>query len=193
MHPKSGRNLEWLKGKLVQLRAVEPSDVDFLLALENDPLGWTAGNTLVPFSRHQIEQYVLTFQHDIFAEHQLRLMIETVHGDIPPITVGTIDLYDYDPHHHRAAVGIMILREERGKGFAAEALGLLIEYAFNILNLHQLYCGISTKNKKSLRLFQKQGFVRCGVKKEWRYEGGNWVDEIQLQLLNSLNDGKKES
>ena len=175
----------YLQGPNINLRAPEPSDLEFLYEIENDSSVWNFGNTLVPYSRFQIEQYLLSVQHDIFSEKQLHLMIETRTKGMHNQCIGTVDLFEYDPHHQRAGIGIVIIESEREKGFAAEALDLIIDYGFNILKLHQLYCTISANNKKSLMLFEKKGFIPCGVKQDWRLEEGEWVDEIMLQLLKS--------
>ena len=173
-----------LNGENVRLRAVEPGDVEFIYQMENDPAVWHVGNTVVPFSRFQIEQYVLTAQHNIYAEKQLRLMIELKLASDKKKIIGAVDLYDFDPLHKRAGIGILIVQDERDKGFASESLDLLIRYSFEILMLHQLYCSISPDNSKSLFLFEKHGFVKCGVKKEWRLKAGKWTDEIMFQLIN---------
>jgi len=178
-------NHELLRGSNIRLRAVEPSDVDFICTMENDPTAWHAGNTLVPYSRYQIEQYVLSAEHDLFAERQLRLMIETISPDSPKKTVGAIDIYDFDPLHRRAGVGILIVKEERQKGYASEALRLLIQYTFDVLYLHQLHCVISVTNKESLTLFQNNGFVQSGIKRDWRFEDGEWTDVVLYQLIKS--------
>jgi hypothetical protein len=60
----------------LRLRALEPGDVDFLLAMENDSSVWKVSNTLAPYSRFQIEQYVLNAPNDVFTNRQLRLMID---------------------------------------------------------------------------------------------------------------------
>jgi diamine N-acetyltransferase len=174
-----------MNGEKVRLRAVEPGDVDFIYRMENDPTIWHVGNTVVPFSRFQIEQYALTSQHNIYAEKQLRLMIELKEPSLKGKIIGAIDLYDFDPLHKRAGIGILITHEEREKGFASESLNLLIRYSFEILMLHQLFCFISPENIHSLHLFEKHGFVQCGVKKEWRLKEGKWTDEIMFQLINS--------
>ena len=185
---QQGMKRDLLKGKNIWLRAVEPDDVDFIYSIENDPVIWHLGNTIVPFSRFQIEQYALASQHDIYADKQLRLMIE-LHLDTKVTkTIGAVDLYDFDPLHKRAGVGILIIQEERERGFADESLGILIHYCFEVLLLHQLYCFISPGNTTSLHLFKKHGFVKCGLKKEWRLNEGKWTDEIMFQLINRHND-----
>jgi diamine N-acetyltransferase len=172
-----------LRGENVRLRAVEPDDVDIIYEMENDPAIWHVGNTVVPFSRFQIEQYALTAQHNIYAEKQLRLMIDLKVASHKKKTVGAIDLYDFDPQHKRAGIGILVIQDERGKGVASETLGLLIRYSFEILMLHQLFCSISPGNAPSIHLFKKHGFTECGVKKEWRLTEGKWTDEIMFQLI----------
>jgi diamine N-acetyltransferase len=180
-------NRDILSGERIRLRAVEPGDVDVICRMENDTSVWHVGNTLVPFSRFQIEQYAISPQHDIHAEKQLRLMIEKTDGTANDKIIGAVDLYDFDPHHKRAGIGILIHEREREKGYASDSLELMIRYAFEILMLHQLYCSISPDNIPSLKLFEKHGFVKCGIKKEWRLRKGEWMDEIMYQLINPGN------
>jgi diamine N-acetyltransferase len=61
---------------------------------------------------------------------------------------------------------------------------MLIDYAFNTLHLHQLYCNITEDNSGSLKLFQKNNFEIVGLKKEWIRVKNNWINEYMLQLLN---------
>ncbi len=109
-------------------------------------------------------------------------MIET--QEETPQTVGIIDLFDFDPYHNRAGVGIMVHKSFQKQGFASEALDLLIQYCFNTLGLHQLFCSISVNNKTSIHLFQSKGFSCTGIKKQWRKVGRQFEDEGFYQLLN---------
>ncbi|MFZ4521805.1 MAG: GNAT family N-acetyltransferase [Bacteroidales bacterium] len=174
---------EVLIGQFVRLRAVEPGDVDVLYTWENDSSVWQVSNTLTPFSRFQVEEYVLNSQQDIFASRQLRLMIVPVESAMQEQPVGTIDLFDFDPVHRRAGVGILIRGPYREKGYAQDAMEILIRYSFGTLRLHQLYCNISPDNTPSLHLFGKLGFEQCGVKKEWFSDGLSWKDEWMFQLI----------
>jgi diamine N-acetyltransferase len=180
-----GKNL--MVGKNVRLRALEPGDVDLLYAWENDTSIWKVSNTLAPFSRFQLEDYVLNTQHDIFASRQLRLMIELLNPGEEERPAGTIDLFDYDPINARAGIGILVREPFRKKGYAAEALDLFIRYAFGTLHLHQLYCNISPVNVASLSLFEKFGFMKCGIKKDWILDDRHWQEEWMFQLI-SCND-----
>ena len=65
-----------LKSKNIELRALEPSDVDLLYQWENNEELWHLSNTVAPFSRFVLEQYVMDSHQDIFTTKQLRLMID---------------------------------------------------------------------------------------------------------------------
>jgi len=173
-----------MNGPNVFLRAPEPRDVNTLYEWENDPGIWHISNTLVPYSRFDIEQYVMTAGLDIFNTKQLRLMIDLKKAN-ENLPIGAIDLFDFDPIHKRAGLGILILEKYRGKGLASEALEVFIDYAFNTLQLHQLYCNISSKNLVSQALFKKHGFKTIGLKKDWLSVPKGWVDEYLLQLINN--------
>ncbi|NTW31895.1 MAG: GNAT family N-acetyltransferase [Bacteroidetes bacterium] len=171
-----------MKSKNLLLRAPEPADIDLLYKWENDSRIWYLSNTVAPISRHLLEEYILTAYQDIYTAKQLRLMIDNVNtGE----TVGCIDLFDFDPVNLRAGIGILISDNQRNKGYASEALALLIDYAFNTLNLHQLYCNITTNNEVSLKLFKKHNFKNIGIKKDWTRLKDKWLDEYILQLINT--------
>ncbi|MCW3070179.1 MAG: acetyltransferase, ribosomal protein N-acetylase [Bacteroidetes bacterium] len=169
-----------LKGQMVTLRALEPEDIDVLYNWENDPENWAVSNTQTPFSRFVLEQYITTAHVDIYSAKQLRLMICDKEGK----AVGSIDLFDFEPNHLRAGVGILVAdKTDRRKGYASEALELLRNYCFDILNLHQIYCNITTDNESSILLFQKHGFQITGIKKQWIRSGSGYKDELLLQLI----------
>ena len=169
-----------LTGKTLKLRALEMSDVDLLYTWENNTAIWNVSNTLVPFSRESIEQFV-TYERDIYSDKQLRLVICLLKDEK---AIGCVDLFDYDMRHRRAGVGILIADEtERKKGLATEALDVLKEYATETLMLHQLYCNIPADNEKSMKLFEKAGFVQIGTKKDWIKTKEGWLDEHLFQLI----------
>jgi diamine N-acetyltransferase len=173
-----------MTGKNLKLRAIEPSDIDLLYRWENDPSIWHISNTVAPFSRFVLEQYVLNSHEDIFTAKQLRLMIELTKNQL---TVGAVDLFDFEPLHRRVGLGILIANENRGQGFASEAVDLILNYCFETLMVHQVYCNISDKNNVSKALFKSKGFQVSVTKKDWLLINNQWVDELLLQKINPLN------
>ena len=169
-----------LKGENIQLRALEPSDLDWLFSVENDENFWEVSTTLQPFSKEILTRYIANAHQDIFAAKQLRLVIE-----FKEKPVGLIDLFNFDPQHHRAGLGVLVLPKYQSKGVASEALKLLVNYSFSLLQLHQVYVNISSDNAISIELFEKLGFEIVGNKQEWLYYNGKYKDELLLQLINT--------
>jgi len=169
-----------LRTDRIFLRAPEPTDLDFLYLFENDPALWPVSMSVAPLSKDVLRQYLENAVSDIYSARQLRLMVclrpdETV--------IGTIDLFDFDPLHLRAGVGIAIAPPFRGQGYAFQALQLLVSYARQVLHLHQVYCSVALGNEKSLRLFQGHGFVQVGIRKDWLRVAAGWEDVVELQKI----------
>ncbi len=169
-----------LEGKNIRIRTIEPNDIDILLAWENNTQNWRVSNTFVPFSRKLMEEYIFSAQ-DIFSTKQVRFIIEDLNTKE---ALGCIDLFDYDPFHLRAGVGILIDEKSRERGIAKESLEVLKKYCFSHLKLHQIYCTIAASNKASIHLFEKSNFVQAGVKKDWLNFGEKWEDELFYQCFN---------
>lgn len=172
-----------MNGKRVCLRALEPEDVDILYKWENDRAIWHLSNTITPLSRFTLEQYVLSAGQDIYATRQMRMMIDLCEPENGLKTIGSVDLFEYEPTHRRAGVGILIHDGHRGKGYASEALDLLIRYAIETLQLHQLFSNISSGNAESIRLFENKGFRLIGIKKDWNRIRNKWQDENMYQMI----------
>jgi len=171
-----------LKGKNILLRALEPEDLEFLYAVENDESIWEVSNTQTPYSKYLIKRYLENAQQDIYEAKQLRLAI-CREKDFRAI--GLIDLYDFDPRNRRAGIGIVIRQlADRGQGIGSESLQVLIDYAFTRLELHQVYANIDVSNSPSIALFTKFGFEKIGIKKQWNLLAGQYRDEAMFQLIN---------
>lgn len=96
---------------------------------------------------------------------------------------GTCTLYQLDTTHRRAELGIALGSTSWGQGFGSEALGGLIEFAFDALGLHRLEADIDPMNERSLRLFERQGFRREGYLRERWHQHGKPQDSVFLGLL----------
>ncbi|MFZ0283422.1 MAG: GNAT family N-acetyltransferase [Bacteroidales bacterium] len=170
-----------MKYKDIRLRALEPEDLELLYDWENNESYWTISNTVTPFSRFTLKRYLENSHRNIYETGQLRLMIDHLPDKT---TVGTIDIFDFDPFHKRAGLGILIAYEEyRRKGLASMSLKCLIDYCFGTLQLHQLFCNILANNCESMDLFKKQGFVQSGIKKDWVKSSDGYLDEYMFQLI----------
>lgn len=171
-----------LESGLIRLRAPEPGDIELLYQWENDPSNWKVSNTLTPFSKYIIARYIRSSQRDIYESKELKLIIDLKEENR---SAGAIDLFDFDPYHSRAGIGILIAAtSDRRRGIASDAVRLIISYAFGTLGLHQLYCNISADNEASIQLFVRQGFRITGNMMDWYKSGNSFVAGYFLQLIN---------
>lgn len=171
---------QFFVGKLVRLRALEPEDLDFFYQMENNPSLWSISNFTVPYSKAVLKAYIDNSMSDMFADRQLRLVICELLSDRP---IGVIDVTDFEPMHARAEIGISLMSDVRGKGYASEALSLLCDYVFTFLHFKQLNAHILADNTDSLNLLHRAGFVDCGLLKSWWRVNGKYHDVVLLQKL----------
>ena len=168
-----------LKSDKLKLRAVEPEDLDLMYLIENDTELWPFGQASVPFSHFALKQYIAECSNDFFHDRQLRLVIETADGN----SVGFVDLQNYEPLHHRAEVGIVVVPEQQRKGLATEALRLLAGYVSTHLGIHQLYALVPKGNVASIALFRKCGYKETATLEDWLNSPAGWQSVRVFQLV----------
>lgn len=170
-----------LENERIRLRALEPEDLERLYRWENDASLWEWGSTLSPFSRYVLKEYIAESHRDLYELRQLRLMIDRTSE--AGGTVGMVDLFDFEPHHRRAGIGLLVDPSAQRQGYGMAALRLLEEYAFDFLQLHQLYAHVPQRNTGSLRLFERSGFVHTGTLSEWIATSAGFMDVWVFQRL----------
>ena len=161
---------------MIKLRKIEPSDLPFLYQWENDATMWADSDTHNPLSRHDLHQYIENTTGDIYRDGQLRLIIEdsqlsTFNSQLSTKIVGCIDLFDFDARNRKAAIGMYIAPEARGKGVGKQAVQLLLDYAFGFLHLRMVYAIISVHNVACSHIYEQMGYLPSSLLKDWTLEG----------------------
>ena len=176
----------FIKNDTITLRCAEPEDAGQIFLWENDRDIWRVSGTHVPYTRFQIEQFLLG-NNDLFNNKQLRLMIDLNESGK---SIGCIDIFDYDSFNGRAGLGILIDKAFRQQGYAKAALALCVEYLFHDVMLHQVYCSIDETNTESQQLFVGQGFELCGRRKDWLMTSEGYLDVFEYQLINQQKNSQ---
>ncbi|WDT75387.1 MAG: GNAT family protein [Candidatus Manganitrophus sp.] len=178
---KKGEALTYfLEGKRIYLREVRPSDVnERYYRWMNDPeITRFLESRFAPNAIENLRDYVagkLGDRDNIF----LAIVLKEEDRHIGNIKLGPIQWI-----HRLADIGLLIGEKDCwGKGYATEAIQLVSDYAFNVLNLHKVAAGCYGPNEGSARAFQKAGFIVEGVRKEQFYANGSYVDDILLGLI----------
>lgn len=164
---------------MIHLRALEPEDLDLLYSIENQPENWCVGTPAGPYSRYALKQYLSMQPSHLCESGYLRLVICSNER-----SVGLIDLMEYSPTDRRAEVGIALLDIERGKGIARQALKVLEEYAYDVLNLRMLYAKVSVYgNSAAWKLFSSAGYQQVATLPSWHYVLGEYEDLAVMQKI----------
>jgi len=171
-----------LKNDKIQLRALEPEDLDSLYKWENNSSIWSSGNTISPYSRYVLKEYISQSHLTIYDQKQLRLIIELRETSN---AIGMVDLYDFDSHNRKAGVGILLDPAYQKNGIATDAVKLLMNYAFSFLKIHQLYAYVGITNEPSKALFLRCGFTISGTLSDWISTENGFTDVLILQCFST--------
>ena len=172
--------MAFLENENLLLRALEPEDLDILYIWENNTELWKYSSTLTPYSRFALRDYLNNSLQDFLHTKQLRLMAIEKKSNV---AVGTVDLFDYDPIHQRACIGILVDMPFRRQGYGEEILNLTTDYAFNVLHLNQLYANIPLSNTNSFNLLSKCGYEQTGLLKSWLKTPNGFEDVCFMQRV----------
>ncbi len=90
-------------------------------------------------------------------------------------------LLDYD--ERQGELGYTLARAWHGRGYAGEAVGAVIGYAFATLGLHRLTAIVDQENARSIRLLERLGMRREGASRQSFFNKGAYRDEFQYAIL----------
>jgi ribosomal-protein-alanine N-acetyltransferase len=186
----SGQNKfnPYVQGKRIYLREVSLSDVnDTYYRWMNDPeINRYIESRFLPNDMDSLRDDVqkkLEDQNSVF----LAIICKDTERHIGNIKLGPIDW-----NHRLADVGVLIgERGYQGRGYATEAIALVVELAFQDLNLHKLTAGYYAANKGSEKAFKRNGFIVEGVRTRHRFCEGSYMDTVILGLLNEEKGAKR--
>jgi RimJ/RimL family protein N-acetyltransferase len=171
-----------LSNDVACLRALQLDDLDALAESAGDlDLALTTDGDAPPTSlvaaRAFWEQIILT------PEPNLRYFgIENAGGAF----VGACSLQQIDLRNRRAELSIFLLRQEqRGQGIGLAATRLLLQYAFEVVNLERVYLGVYAFNQAGMRVYERAGFRYEGRLRHMLAYQGEWWGEWQMGLLRS--------
>ena len=170
----------FIVGEKVYFRGVEESDVDGLyLDWLNDE---EATRFLTTVGRFPTTKENLLHFIQVMARSDQDILFAIHDGETNEF-IGTSHLGPINWIPRIAPLGIMIGNKKfRGKGYASEAIKLVVDYAFRRLNLHKVSAGVAAINQGSLKAFQKAGFKVEGQAKSQVLLNGEYHDSQYLGL-----------
>lgn len=165
------------------LRAPEPEDIDFLFELENDQNIWNVSNNAAPYSKFQIKEFIQNHQN-LHTSLQCRLIIEN-----QGVAKGCIDVFDYNPFHSHANIGISIVKEHRDNGIGKKALNALLNYNSAHWHIKNFIAHVYENNLASLKVFESADFKKVGKYLQFKkLSNGSLTNLVIFQKENSFGN-----
>ena len=144
-----------LRSERLVLRAMEDADAVALLDLYGDPLVMRYTDEL-PFADLEMVALMLASVRRLLATGESLEWAVVVHGGQ---LIGTCGLHSFDPAQRTAEVGCLLKPAAWGRGYMAEAIGLLTGFAKDVLRLERLTADVAVENERAQRLFKKLGYT----------------------------------
>ena len=171
-----------LKGKLVVLRPIQRTDINYFLKWFNDPEVTQYLGMYLPMTEMAEQKYIEDLGTSR-ATTDAHFIIEAVDGEKTK-PIGSIGLHRLNNKDHNATLGIAIGDKAYwSKGYGTEAARLIIKYGFEQLNLHRISSSVYSFNQRSFRMHLKVGFTEEGRRKENLFKNGAYYDEVVFGLL----------
>jgi len=172
------RPVRFLEGTRVYLRPIELADTDWYHAALYDRETRKLTGTQKHYTREQIARYIEGKSQD---SSSVLLLIAKSDDDS---LIGDIAIQNIDSYNRNANIRLAIISEaHQGKGYGTEALRLMLDYGFGVLNLHRIELNVFAYNERAMHVYEKVGFKREGVQREALFYDHKYHDSILMSIL----------
>ena len=169
-----------IEGNSIRLRAWCQDDLPILTTLRNDI---AIQSQLLSRVRGSNAEHVFNWLKD---RQERLLFVVADRGN--NVALGFLQIDDFDTVNRRGNLGICLVEEARGRGFAGQAIGLVCDYLRDTWGLQKLVLQVRADNVAALRCYEKSGFKHCGLLRRHVFLEGRWLDVTMMErfLFESL-------
>lgn len=176
-----------LETKRLYLRALTTNDFEEIMLLRGNPISMQYIPRPLVKTKEQALEHIQMIQEKIDTNEGINWAITEKGCDK---LIGLMGHYRIKPEHFRCELGYMLLPEYQNKGYTTEAIGALLEYGFNTMQMHSIEAIIDPRNSASERVLQKCGFVKEAHLLENEYYDGAFIDTVIYSILKRNFNGK---
>lgn len=173
-----------IEGSKIYLAPMDVEDAPIYVRWLNDP---------------EISVYLNAFSVTIGLEREKEFLAQSLREQRPEFgirlaaddrLIGNCGIVNIDQVNRKAEIGIFIgERDLLGQGYGREAVMLLLDYGFNVLNLNNIYLRPYSFNTRAIRCYEACGFKEAGRLREAKIINGQKYDEVWLDILASEFQG----
>lgn len=169
-----------LETERLLLRRVKNEDADQVFAIRSNPETMKFIPRPLLANTDEALEHIRMIEDKIANNEGINWAI-TLKGD--DTLLGVIGHYRIKPENYRAEIGYMVHPDAQGKGIVTEAVKKVVEYGFEVMQLHSIEAIIDPANYGSARVLEKNGFVREAHLKENEFYDGKFIDTVIYSLL----------
>jgi len=127
----------------------------------------------------------------LFAEYRAKVDEEIYAIEVDGNHIGNVGLHGIDRANRKASLGIVIGEKEYwSKGLGTDAMATVLRYAFERLRLHKVNLDVMDYNERAIRVYERCGFVREGVRRDELWKRGRFVNLVRMSILETeFQDG----
>lgn len=167
-----------LENENLKLREIETYDLESIVRWRNDRDVYENLFSYLPLCLEKQKRWYENYLSD------MRTQLFLIELNNEKKTIGTIGFTDIDYKNQNADVTIIIGEKDyRGKGYARQAVDMLLKYGFYELNLKKVYFKVLAYNTKAVKLYEKMGAKQEGILRKHHFSLGNFQDVIILSLF----------
>jgi diamine N-acetyltransferase len=172
------KDAEFLSSERIYLRPVEKDDLNVLYRFTNEATLRGLTGEVLPTSISSLEGFIQRLDSDTS-----RVWFVIVEKETERV-IGETGLLRMFPAWRTTDLSIIIGDEAaRGKGYGAEAIHLMLDYAFGYLNFHRVAIGVVGTNERALHFYEKVGFKREGIQKDGYFYNHSYQDFVMMYML----------
>jgi RimJ/RimL family protein N-acetyltransferase len=169
-----------IEGKMVRLRALEPTDAERAFQWINDREVTQFLMARYPWS--------LAAERDFVTEAAKRMEFGDARFAIETkdegVHIGMCGLHRARPEDRNAELGIMIGDKSYWNGgYGTDTMLTLVRFAFEQMNLHKVALGVFDFNERAQKVYRRCGFVEEGRLREDVFQDGRYVDQVRMSVL----------
>ena len=170
-----------LETERLLLRQVQDQDANDLFILRSDQTLMRYIDRPLASSIADVQQLVQKIHDSLIQNDGITWAITLKPG---PKLIGTIGFWRIEKENYRAEIGYMLAVKWQCKGIMSEAMKEVLKYGFKEMNLHSVEANVNPGNEASIRLLEKNQFVREAYFKENYFYNGKYLDSAIYSLLN---------
>ena len=167
--------MNYWQGNIIRLRGIEPTDAEHFIRWNlNSERARHLDFIWPPTSAASVHSWVAEQSKKKLENDAFHWIIENQAGE----PVGSISTHDCDPRYGTFSYAIDIAPEHQRKGYAKQAIQLVLGYYFEELRYQKVTVHVHSENEPSIQLHEQLGFQREGRHRRMIYTQGHFVDVI---------------